>query len=90
MNNFVDTYLARIVGVLVASLCSWLAVKYGFKFDNEAQGKIVENIVGIMQLMWGLVYIFTHRTTSKQTNPGDAASSHLAAVEKKEAQQLKS
>jgi hypothetical protein len=89
MNNFTKTYLARIIGVVIATIAARFAVKYGIQVDDKAQAKLVEDIVTWMQFVFGIIYAVSHRTVSKTTNGGDAASSHLATVENEEVSRLK-
>jgi hypothetical protein len=79
-------YLARALAILVA----WLVAHFGLAMaiDNAEQQKLVSNIVDLVIEILG-IYAATHRLSSKIFNPGDAASSHLAAAEKVETLDLK-
>lgn len=89
MNNFIKTFAARLIGGLVASATAWLAVRYGLEVNADDQAKLVTDIVATLMTIYSVVYPLVHRTVSKKTNPGDAASSHLAGVEARETARLK-
>lgn len=89
MTNFVTTFLARILAAWIAGAVSWLGVKYGITIDDAAQQAFVEHLVGVVIPLFMTLYALFHRTFSKKTNPGDAASGHLAAKESSETALLK-
>ncbi len=88
LSNLASTFLARFVGIAVAGIAGFLMTHYGFSVDTATQQELATKIVGLITVMLA-AYVAGHRTTSKITNPGDAASSHLAAKESSEATILK-
>lgn len=89
MQNLLTSFAARILGAWIAALASWLLVKYGVTVDVEAQQQLTEHLVGVVIPTFLTLYAVAHRLVSKKTNPGDAASTHLAAKESDEAANLK-
>jgi hypothetical protein len=78
-------YISRIIAGWVAALVVYLNTKYGISLDGDTQAAILTVSLGIFTT----IYSIAHRLIDKKVNPGDAASSHLAAQEQTEAQGLK-
>lgn len=93
MLNALRPFLARIIASAVAGLAAWLAAHYTIELDTDAQQQVTEGALvlalAIAQWLATTVYGVVHRALSKRLNPGDAASSHLAAVEQRETAHLK-
>lgn len=84
-----QVFISRIVAAWVAGLASWLLVKFGIGISVEDQANVVEHLVGIIIPVGMTCYAIVHKLLSKRTNPGDAASSTLAASEASETSVLK-
>lgn len=88
MLSMLRPFLSRIISPFIASVVALLALK-GIDLGQDATGHLTEYAVVIliagMQLLNGPI----HKLIDKKVNPGDAASSHLAVVEKKQAEGLK-
>jgi hypothetical protein len=89
MLNFFRPMLSRVIGAWVAALAVWLSAKAGFVLDDNAQEQIIAGGVAVALAVFQTVYALAHRTIDKRVNPGDAASSHLAAAEAKATAELK-
>lgn len=87
--NVLTPYISRIVAALVGWIILQIGARYGIIVSTEAQAQIVEMVSNIV-LGSTVIYLSTHKTLDKWLNPGDAASSHLGAVEKAETTELKS
>lgn len=81
--------LSRIIAAWLAGFFGWLAIKFGIDVGAEAQQSLVQGIVGIIIPLFVTLYAVFHKTISRWTNPGDAASSHLAKKESAETAVLK-
>lgn len=77
---------ARVVGSLVGSVATWLAIKWGVQLDDGARGQLTDGIVSVGLAVFGVVYSLVHRTVSLKLNPVDAASPSLAQKSKQETQ----
>lgn len=93
MLNALRPFLARIIASAVAGLAAWLAAHWTIELDADARQQITEAglvlALAVAQWIGTTVYGLVHRALSKRLNPGDAASSHLAAVEQRETAHLK-
>lgn len=87
--GFLRPILSRVVGAWVAALAVWLSAKLGIVLDDSAQEQIIAGGIAVAFALAQTVYAVVHRAIDKRVNPGDAASSHLAASEQKETAQLK-
>ena len=88
--NFFDSlrpFLSRWIGSLVGVGAAWLVAKYGFNVNQQTQHDIAEVLVLLITTL--VVRDSTHRAIDKKVNPGDAASMHLAVVEKAESAAIK-
>jgi hypothetical protein len=74
--NLLATYGARIVGIVAGWIVARLVAR-GMHVNTEL-ANVVTDMMGTMLL----TYALAHRTTSKASNPGDAASGHVAEEEK--------
>lgn len=70
--------IARVAGVVVATLATWLAAKFNFVLSDEDKVKLTEGTVVLIVGLWGLIYSLVHRGVSTKTNPSDAATKKLA------------
>lgn len=86
--RFLQTFLARVIAAWIAALAGFLLTKYGIEFSSEDQKLLVEHIVGIILPVMLTAYAVIHKLISKQTNPGDTASGHLAEAQATEASRL--
>lgn len=86
--NMLRPYIGRVVGLLIAWLSAQVAIRWHITVSTEQQAQFAEAVVNIIA-GFVAVYLATHKTADKWFNPGDAASSHLAASEKIESRQLK-
>lgn len=84
-----QVFLSRIIAAWIAGLCGWLMAKYGIGIDPANQAELVGHLVGVIIPVMTTIYAVAHKLLSKKTNPGDAASSHLAERESAETAQLK-
>lgn len=82
MPDSLRPYLARLLAAVVPALIGWLCGKLGVKLDPTVVAEL--NTATVALLLYGI----SHTTLNKKMNPGDAASSKLAAVEKQETQEL--
>jgi len=82
MPSFILAALPRILGWLVATLCTFLATKYDIIIPENAQHQVTAYGVGVIVAMWGGIYAITHRSASSKWNPTDAATKELAEVGK--------
>ena len=81
-------FIARLVGTFIAAISGWLVAK-GVEIDQETQAQLVNSLTLLLWPLMTVVYAVVHKVVSKWTNPGDAASSHLAVAEKIETQNIK-
>jgi uncharacterized membrane protein len=86
MIDFLRPFLSRIIAGWVAAFVAYLSTKFGVTLDAETQAGILAVLLGIFTTVYSIV----HRVLDKKINPGDAASSHLAAKEQVEVAALKS
>lgn len=82
-------YGARLIAGWVAALAAWLLAHYGVTLDADTQAHFVEATIGMMLAVFGTVYPLLHKYINKHINPGDAATSRLIDVEKKEDDNIK-
>ena len=87
--NTLRPFLSRIIASLVTVLITWLLSK-GIDLGADAQGHLTEAGTALAIGGFTLIYGLIHRSIDKKVNPGDAASSHLAAVEKDQSAAIKS
>lgn len=80
--------LSRIIGIAVAALGTWLASK-GIDIDTDTRTQLVTAIVAVLLPIFTAIYAIVHRLVDRYVNPGDAASSHLAAAEKAQVTEMK-
>lgn len=85
LDNLLETYGSRVVAGLVASAAAYAETRFQIVIAPDTKA----SMVGGALATYGTIYPIIHRTLSKRWNPGDAASSHIATVEKVEAKQLK-
>ena len=71
-------FLSRVIAGLVASGAAYLQTKYGIVLDPDTKANLV---VGALAT-FSVLYPIGHRLIDKKINPGDAASKHMAVVEK--------
>jgi ATP/ADP translocase len=81
-------FISRLLAALLAGVCTWLAVRFGFTIDAATQQQLVEAIVGVI-VTYMTLYAASHRVIDKRINPDDAASSHAAAAGKAKQRQRK-
>jgi hypothetical protein len=81
-------FIARYIALAIAWLVAHYAIKFGVSVDNQAQQALANEVVNIVCEIIG-IYAGSHKALNKIFNPGDAASSHLAADEKRETESLK-
>lgn len=82
-------YLSRIIAPIITYILAWLAGKTGIVFDSDATKTLTEGAILIIVPILLVVNGVIHKTLDKYFNPGDAASSHLAAAEKMEVEAIK-
>jgi uncharacterized membrane protein (DUF441 family) len=82
-------YLSRLIAAALAGLVTWLAGK-GIALDDTSVHTLTEAGVVVALTVFQALYAIIHRTIDKKVNPGDAASSHIAAASKLESAELKS
>lgn len=86
--NALTPYISRIIAAIVGWALLQLGARYGIIVSSETQAQIVE-VISNAVLGFTLIYVGSHKTLDKWFNPGDAASSHIAASEKILAKDLK-
>lgn len=87
MMDFLRPVLGRLAAVLIASLVSWLTAK-GVDVPAETQQAWIEATVGLMLLVFGVVYAVAHKLINTKVNPTDAAAPS-AVTAGKEAQAIR-
>lgn len=83
--NVLTPVISRIIAGLVGTLAAYLETKYQVVIAPDTKQALVAGGIGT----FGIVYPLVHRILDRWLNPGDAASSHLGAVEKAQAETLK-
>lgn len=87
MLNALRPFISRMISPLIASLLAFLAVK-GIQLPEDASGHLTEYavivLIALMQMLNGPI----HKLIDKKANPGDAAATSIAAIEKKEADRM--
>lgn len=86
--NVLTPYISRIIAAIIGWVLLQLGARYGIIVGTATQAQLVE-VVSNAVLGFLLIYVGSHKTLDKWLNPGDAASSHVGAVEKVEAAELK-
>lgn len=89
MLNALRPFLSRLIAPFITAFLGYLALKFGIDFGADAAGNFTEYAVVVILAVFTAVSGVMHRLIDKKVNPGDAASSHLAATEKVEATMLK-
>ena len=90
--NALRPFIAPAIAPFIGAALAWLANHYGIVYTPEQQHQISEGIVtGILMLFAtsASAAAVVKVAMNKKLNPGNAASTHLAAAEKNEVQQLK-
>ena len=82
-------FLSRIIAPFITAALAFLAVRFGLNFGEDAAGHITEYTVVLLIWLAQLLNGPIHKWIDKWANPGDAASSHIAAAEKAHADSLK-
>lgn len=84
MINFLRPFLARIIAPLVTGFLAWLSVHYGIVLDtDQSTTKVTEAVIAIFTILAPLTGI-VKQIIEKKVNPGNAASTKLAEIEKHE------
>lgn len=86
--NAISPFLGRLVAIFLAWVCGHLADRYHIFVSTEQQAQLADMIVNVIAGFL-TVYAVSHKWMNKFINPGDAASSHLAAEEKTQTSVLK-
>lgn len=73
----IKIFFSRWIGGLVASLCAWLAIKWGIVVPDTVQADLAANVVGVMLGVFSILYPLIHKVIDRKVNPGDTASTHL-------------
>lgn len=81
-------FLGRGVALLIAWVAAHLTARYHITVTTEQQVQFSNAVVDIITGFIA-VWFASHKIFDKWFNPGDAASSHIAAQEKAEAVELK-
>ena len=71
----------------MSGLVGWLFTSHGIETPQNIAGVLQAVVETVMVMFAG--YVLTHIPINKFVNPGDAASSHLAAAEKRQVVQMK-
>lgn len=87
--DFIQTWIGRVLAVWIAGLCTWLLVHFGVAVDTAQQKAFVEHLVGVIIPILLTIFSILHKLFDRHFNPGDAASTHIAAKESREAAQLR-
>ena len=86
--NTLSPFLGRLVAIFLGWVFGHLADRYHIFVSTEQQAQLADMIVNVIAGFL-TVYAVSHKWLNKFINPGDAASSHVAAAEKNEATVLK-
>jgi hypothetical protein len=80
-------FIAKFIAPLVGFAVTWLNKKFGIELGQDDQNQALVALVDfvVFAISTGLAGV----GINKVVNPGNAASSHLAAVEKSEVEQIK-
>lgn len=81
--TFLRPIAARLAAAVVGALVSWLTVK-GIDVPADTQQAWIEATVGLMLLVFGIVYALAHKLINRKLNPADAATPGLAKIGKME------
>ncbi len=84
MPTFLRPIAARLAGVVVALLATWLASKFGVIIPEDTKGQITESTVVLIMAVFTTIYALVHKAVSVKTNPADAASPSMAQEGKAE------
>lgn len=89
LRPFIAKLLGPIFGAIIGGFILWLKVRWGIHvdLDNAQVSALADQLVNLVIVMisTGISSVFVN----KKVNPGNAASSHLAAEEKEESKLLK-
>jgi uncharacterized membrane protein len=80
--------IARVVGIIVAALVTWLSTKFGITVSDDDKQKLADGIITLVTI-FATTYVVTHQTVSVKTNPSDSASPRLAEHGQAEQARLK-
>lgn len=84
MIDFLRPFLARIIAPIVTSLVAWLAVHYGITYDpGIATKQVTEAVIAVFGILAPLTGV-VKQIIEKKVNPGNAASTKIAAIEHQE------
>lgn len=86
--TFLRPIIARLAAALIASLVAWLAAQ-GIDVPAETQTQLIEGTVGLMLLVFGVVYALVHKLVNRKVNPADAAAPVLAKAGQRQKAYLK-
>lgn len=80
-------FISKFVAPLIGLAATWLNSKYGILFDDAEQNQIVVHLVDLV--IFAISTGVSSVGINKFVNPGNAASSHLAAAEHQEVKDIK-
>jgi hypothetical protein len=80
---FIAKFIAPIIGFCV----TFLNKKYGIEFSDAETGQLIASLVDLV--VFAVSTGISAVAINKKVNPGNAASSHLAAAEKVQSEQIK-
>lgn len=86
--DFWRPFIAKILAPFIGFAVTYLNKKYGIVFSDADTAGLVAQITDL--LVFAVSTGITAVGINKWANPGNAASSHLAAAEKAESQEIKS
>lgn len=79
LRPFIAKFIAPFIGLAI----TYLNKRYGMEFNDNDAAQAIASLVDLV--VFSIATGVSAVTINKKVNPGNAASSHLAAVEKTEA-----
>lgn len=80
-------FIAKFVAPIIGFCITYLNKRFGIVFSDAETGQLVASLVDLV--VFAVATGITAVSINKRVNPGNAASSHLAAAEKVESQIIK-
>jgi hypothetical protein len=80
-------FLSRVIAAGLAAGIGFIATKLGIDIDSAHATELATSVGTFLALA---VFGIAHKLLDKKLNPGDAASKHMAVVEKEQTAALKS
>jgi hypothetical protein len=86
---FIAKILAPIIGAIITTFVLWLKTRWNItvELSSAELTDIVKNTINL--IVFAVSTGVSAVTLNKRVNPGNAASSHLAVVEKRQSEEIK-